>query len=74
MSYPTLLTRSNGVLQGLYFALLLHQDDAIVRGIVDGHSGRVIATVFQALQAGDEEFQDLLSALGRQVVQIRENS
>lgn len=71
---PISLTRMNGILQVLHLALLFHQNDAIVGGIVDSHAGRVIAAVFQSLQASDEEFQDLLPAFRRQIVQIRKDS
>lgn len=35
---------------------------------------RVISTVFQSLESTDQQLQDLLTRLGRQVVQVGENS
>lgn len=68
-----LLTSINGILECLYFSLLLHQD-YLGLGIIDGDTSRVIATVFQALEPGHQEFQNLLATLRRQVVQIRKDS
>lgn len=68
------LTRFNCILEGLHFALLLDENDSVIRRIVDGHAGRVVATVLQPLQAGHEELEDLLPALRRQVVQVRKDS
>jgi hypothetical protein len=65
---------SDRIFQHLDLARLLDQQDALRIQVVDSHSGRVIATIFQTLQSGDEAVEHLAAGFRRQVVEICKNT
>ncbi len=69
-----LLGRLDLVLQGLDLALLLDQDGVLLAfAAVDPDAGAVVAAVLEPLEAADQEVDDLLARLRRQVVQVGED-